>query len=138
MSAEPSPRKNLRSRAKASGGKAKIWCVPTWVKPLTITQASVPITPAQSTQEILLTARMPRISSKTDNSTRAIARQLMPLIAMRLPQNVPAAPCDSSDGKRYAAYCETPTAPEAIESGALNEICQTNKNAKRRPQREGP
>ena len=41
-------------------------------------------------------------------------------------------------GQKKAAYCERPMAPEAIESGALNDSCQINKKETRRPSFWGP
>ena len=42
-----------------------------------------------------------------------------------------------SEGHRYPAYCAKPMQPEAIDSGALNVSCQTNRNDSNRPAR-GP
>jgi hypothetical protein len=44
----------------------------------------------------------------------------------------------SSPGQKKAAYCDSPIAPEAIESGALNESCQIKRNEMSRPSFFGP
>src|ERR1039458_231806 len=44
----------------------------------------------------------------------------------------------SRPGQKKAAYCDSPTAPDAIDSGALNESCQINRKETSRPNFCGP
>src|SRR6266850_5726438 len=97
----------------------------------------VPITPTHSTLESRPITVIRRYNKNAVNRHAAIATSVAG-IATQLSWNFPssgrsrlkvrAAHTRSSPGQKNAAYCDSPTQPEAIESGALNEICQINKN----------
>src|SRR5277367_1333908 len=79
----------------------------------------VPITPTHSSLVIHPMLVILRYNNPT-------ARITTPIASNRLPMR-------PNPGQKYDAYPASPMAPEAMESGAENESCQTNKNEISRP-----
>ncbi len=107
----------------------------------------VPITPIQSSVDSLEIAVIRRYSRNAVNRTTPMASKVAGIVTQetcscpsrgRLRLNVRAAQTRSSPGQKKAAYCERPTAPEAIESGALNDNCQIKRKETARPNFCGP
>src|SRR5258708_3387718 len=96
----------------------------------------VPITPIHSTLESCPITVILRYNRKATTKQTPIATNVAG-IANRLSENFPSngtsrlrvrsAQTFSRPGQKNEAYCDSPTHPEAIESGALNESCQINK-----------
>src|SRR5882724_1411736 len=110
-------------------------------------QPIVPITPTQSTFESRPITVIRRYKRNAVNRQTPMATSVAG-IATQLTWSVPArgrlrlqvcvAQTCSSPGQKKAAYWDSPTLPEAIDSGALKESCQINRNEISRPKFCGP
>src|ERR1035441_2961542 len=107
----------------------------------------VPITPTQSSFESHEIAVIRRYSRNAVNRQTPIASKVAGIATQvtcsgpskgRFRAQVREAQTRSSPGQKKAAYCESPTAPDAIESGALNESCQIKRKETARPNFCGP
>src|SRR5580658_7459858 len=145
--AEPSPRKKLGESVNAPGGKLKAWEASKWLSPAIMIQNMVPITPAKSSFEIHPMLVILRYRSTVASATIPIATNVAPETSQcncNLPSSGKgklqwrAMYCFSSPGQKYDAYPARPIAPDAIESGALKESCQTKRNEVNRPRRFVP
>ncbi len=76
--AEPSPRKKLRDRANAPGGKLKAREASKWLSPAMMIQDMVPITPAKSSFEIHPMLVILRYRRSTARATVPIATNVDP------------------------------------------------------------
>src|SRR5260370_1314396 len=118
--------------ANAFGGKLNARAALKWVSPAKITHAIVPNTPTHNNLDGRPMMVIRRYSNATASAQVPIATKV-PLVtssrnssgprpgtfAMSVRENhVRCSGC-----QMYAAYCASPTHPEAMESGALNESC---------------
>jgi hypothetical protein len=110
-------------------------------------QNVVPSTPAKSSFEIHPMLVILRYRSTVASATIPIAKNVAPETSQcscNRPSNGSgtvqwrAMYCVSSPGQKYDAYPARPMEPDAIESGALKESCQTKRNEISRPRRFGP
>src|SRR5579863_2792160 len=76
--AEPSPRKKLRDRVNAPGGKLKAREASKWLSPATMIQDMVPITPARSSFEIHPMLVILRYKRSAARATVPIATKVAP------------------------------------------------------------
>src|SRR5579864_5319078 len=145
--AEPNPSQKFRESEKATDGKKNSRLGLKLVTPATMIQPIVPMTPTQRNLEILPICVIRRYSKNIATRTTPMARKVVPPMS-HCNFNAPstgtcklhwrAMYCVSRLGMRYALYLAKPIAPEAIESGALNDSCQIKRNETNLPRRLRP
>ena len=138
----PSPRKNWWERWNAPEGKEKARAGLKCESPAKITHATVPSTTENRTRDIQPIAVIFRYNNATATMHVPMATKVAPFTSHRswsgprIPRESVACRAEitvSRPGQKYDAYCANPTQPDAIDSGALKESCQTNRNDSIRP-----
>src|SRR5271169_4622906 len=145
--AEPRPAKKFHENENAPAGRSNARCALKCVSPAKMIHPMVSITPVQRTLVSRAIAVMRRYRRNAVNAQTPIARNVAGIetqVSCRVPTRgrcsaqVRVDQTSSRRGQKKAAYCESPIAPDAIESGALKESCQINRNDTSRPSFCGP